>query len=87
MAAIFYCVVIALVVRRRPELGPAAAARAAGPAAARRRRRLAGDRSSRWSCVGGIYGGIFTPTEGAAVGVIAMLVVAVLVRGTAAGPA
>jgi C4-dicarboxylate transporter, DctM subunit len=30
--------------------------------------------------VGGIYGGVFTPTEGAAVGAIAMLVIAVLRR-------
>lgn len=80
MAAIFYCVVIALVVRRRPELGPAL------PRVPLDRRLR--DVAAVWPAVlvalvviGGIYGGIFSPTEGAAVGVIAMLVVAVSVGG------
>ncbi len=80
MAAIFYCIVIALVVRRRPELGPALP-------------RVPFDQRLRavaavWPAllvalvvIGGIYGGIFSPTEGAAVGVVAMLIVAVLVGG------
>lgn len=80
MAAIFYCIVIALVVRRRPELGPALP-------------RVPFDQRLRavaavWPAllvalvvIGGIYGGIFSPTEGAAVGVIAMLIVAVGVGG------
>lgn len=80
LASIFYCIVIALVVRRRPELGPALP-------------RVPMDQRFRtiaavWPAIlvalvvlGGIYGGIFSPTEGAAVGVIAMLAVAVLVGG------
>jgi tripartite ATP-independent transporter DctM subunit len=80
LAAVIYCVVIALIVRRRPALGPAlppapAAERLAAVAAV-------------WPAIlvalvviGGIYGGVFSPTEGAAVGTIAMLVVAVGVGG------
>lgn len=80
MAAIFYCVVIALVVRRRPELGPALP-----PVPLDQRLRAV---AAVWPAVlvalvvlGGIYGGIFSPTEGAAVGVISMLVVSVVVGG------
>ena len=80
MAAVFYCVVIALVVRRRPELGPALPR---VPLDQRLR-----DVAAVWPAIlvalvvlGGIYGGIFSPTEGAAVGVIAMLLVSVLVGG------
>ena len=80
MAAIFYCIVIALVVRRRPELGPALPR---VPFDQRLR-----DVAAVWPALlvalvvlGGIYGGIFSPTEGAAVGVIAMLIVAVGVGG------
>jgi len=80
MAAFFYCVVIALVVRRNPALGPALPA---VPMAERLRAVAA-----VWPAIlvalvviGGIYGGIFSPTEGAAVGAIAMLVVAVVVGG------
>ena len=80
MAAIYYCLVIALVVRRRPELGPALPR---VPLDQRLR-----DVAAVWPAIlvalvvlGGIYGGIFSPTEGAAVGVIAMLLVSVLVGG------
>jgi tripartite ATP-independent transporter DctM subunit len=79
LAAAFYCIVIAIVVRIDPEAGPA------HPPAAR---------SERWpallaiwptilvalTVLGGIYGGIFTPTEGASVGAIAMLVAGVATR-------
>jgi tripartite ATP-independent transporter DctM subunit len=72
LAAFFYCVVIALVVRWNPEAGPA---HAAVRGKARRNALLA-----VWPAmiiavvvVGGIYGGVFTPTEGAAVGAVAML--------------
>ena len=71
IAAVFYCVVIAWVVRRNPALGPAVP------------EIKTADRVSVlavWPAiliavivVGGIYGGVFTPTEGAAVGAIAML--------------
>jgi tripartite ATP-independent transporter DctM subunit len=80
LAAIFYCVVIALVVRRDPTAGPG------HPPV---------ESATRWKAiaavwpaivialvvVGGIYGGVFTPTEGAAVGAVAMLVTALL-QGT-----
>ncbi|MBI1245072.1 MAG: TRAP transporter large permease subunit [Alphaproteobacteria bacterium] len=117
MAALFYCITIALVVRREPALAPSAAAagtsgppastakwpRAAGAAIVA----LAGVLFARDTVdidfaltiaaggvivaivdvsvlpaiavavvvVGGIYGGIFTPTEGASVGAISMLAV------------
>ncbi|MGE3065746.1 MAG: TRAP transporter large permease [Hyphomicrobiaceae bacterium] len=78
LAATFYCIAIALIVRRRPELAPVADL----------------DIGSRgallmqvWPVllvalvvVGGIYGGIFTPTEGAAFGAISMLLVGLLQR-------
>ena len=79
LAALFYCIVIAIVVRRNPEAGPA-------HAVVRGKERW----QALWAIwpailiavvvVGGIYGGIFTPTEGAAVGAIAMLVTTVLQR-------
>jgi C4-dicarboxylate transporter, DctM subunit len=75
LAAAFYCIVIALVVRRDPAAGPAHAK----VSRAERISNLLGV----WPVlivavvvVGGIYGGIFTPTEAAGVGVIAMLVIA-----------
>jgi tripartite ATP-independent transporter DctM subunit len=78
MAALFYCIAIALVVRRRPHLAPDVEVQV----------------GNRWKAVaavwpvllialmvvGGIYGGIFTPTEGAAFGAIAMLLVGLLQR-------
>jgi len=79
LAALFYCIVIAVVVRRNPQAGPA---HAAVPMRERWRALAA-----IWPAliiavvvVGGIYGGVFTPTEGAAVGAIAMLVTALLQR-------
>ena len=79
LAALFYCIVIAVMVRLRPEAGPAL------PRVgwAERMRTVVGV----WpvlliavTVVGGIYGGIFTPTEGASVGCIAMLVVGLVQR-------
>ena len=79
LAAVFYCIAIALVMRVKPQAGPAHA-RVEGKA------RIA-TLLSVWPVVlvaivvvGGIYGGVFTPTEGAAVGAIAMLAIAVLQR-------
>jgi C4-dicarboxylate transporter, DctM subunit len=79
LAAIFYCLVIALVARRNPALAPPLERADA-------RERLASIRSV-WPIllvalvvVGGIYGGVFTPTEGAAVGAIAMFVVGLAQR-------
>jgi tripartite ATP-independent transporter DctM subunit len=79
LAACFYCIVIMLVVRRNPDAGPA---HTSVPVRDRVRALLA-----VWPAlviavvvVGGIYGGIFTPTEGAAVGAVAMLVTTVAQR-------
>jgi C4-dicarboxylate transporter, DctM subunit len=79
MAAFFYCLVIAIVAWRKPALAP-------------QLERMPW--SERWKpllgvvpalivaivVVGGIYGGIFTPTEGASVGAITMLVIGILRR-------
>jgi C4-dicarboxylate transporter DctM subunit len=80
LAGLFYCVVIAIVVRRNPDAAPA---QAPVPSAERWRALLL-----VWPAllvalvvVGGIYGGIFTPTEGASVGAISMFAIGVL-RGS-----
>jgi tripartite ATP-independent transporter DctM subunit len=79
LAALFYCATIWLVVRRKPHLAPP-------------HERMSG--KERWASVravwpillvalivvGGIYGGVFTPTEGASVGAIAMFAVGLLQR-------
>ena len=78
MAALFYTLAIAWTVRRRPELAPL------GPVeVADRGERVVGV----WPVLlvalivlGGIYGGVFTPTEGAAVGAVAMLLVGLAQR-------
>jgi TRAP-type C4-dicarboxylate transport system permease large subunit len=120
LAALFYCLTIALVVRRNPALAPMAGAVAverpprwlwsyviggvivAGIALQWWRGRIDGDNALILGVlalpimlvdkavmpaiaiaivvVGGIYGGVFTPTEGAAVGAIAMLVVGLAQR-------
>ena len=123
MAALFYCLTIAIVVRRNPELAPmpdkgvevektkqpwwpkiVAVALLAGIAAQVYRGAMDWDVAIvnvalaaliafvdvavmpailiAVVVVGGIYGGVFTPTEGAAVGAIAMMVVG-LVPGQA----
>ncbi len=76
LAAIFYCIVISLVVRANPLLAP----QHDKATWAERRQSLA----DVWPIlvvafvvVGGIYGGVFTPTEGAAVGAIAMFAVGI----------
>ena len=79
LASVFYIMTIAVLVRRDPVMGPA------GPrcSAAERRRAMQG----AWPVlliavvvIGGIYGQVFTPTEGAAVGVGVTLLVAILRR-------
>ena len=73
LAVAFYAVVIAVVVRRNPEIAPI-------------QERAGGGESARAllltlpAVIGGIYGGIFTPTEAAAVGTVAMLVIGLLQR-------
>jgi C4-dicarboxylate transporter DctM subunit len=80
LAAAFYCIVIAIVSRRNPDAAPTHAKASA-------KERISSV-FSVWPVllvavvvVGGIYGGIFTPTEGASVGVIAMLLIALTQRG------
>ncbi len=77
LAATFYIAVIAWLVRRDPAAGPA------GPKLSGAERRGALVRA--WpvllialAVVGGIYGGVFTPTEGASVGVMAVLAIGLL---------
>ncbi len=80
LAVVFYCAVIAFVVHRWPEVAPTHPRLAVGgrlPAFI-----------AVWPAVlviliviGGIYAGIFTPTEAAAVGTVAMLAVGVLQGG------
>ncbi len=79
LAAVFYCIVIAIMVRLRPEAGPALER----VPWAQRLHALIGV----WpvmliavTVVGGIYGGVFTPTEGASVGCVAMLIVGMAQR-------
>jgi C4-dicarboxylate transporter, DctM subunit len=72
MAAVFYCITIAILARRHPDWCPPTALMSR----AERLKALIGvvpALAVAIIVVGGIYGGIFTPTEGAAVGVLAML--------------
>jgi C4-dicarboxylate transporter DctM subunit len=80
LAAAFYCVVIAIIARRNPEAAPIHQKAS--------RQEQVSTLLSIWPVllvafvvVGGIYGGVFTPTEGASVGVIAMLLIALTQRG------
>lgn len=77
MAAVFYCLAIALITARRPELGPAQERMTLA-------QRMQGV-GAIWPVIviavivlGGIYGGVFTPTEGAGVGAFAMLLLGLL---------
>lgn len=79
MAALFYCVVIALLARLNPSAAPTVPPLPA-------RERLAA-LMGVWPAllvavivVGGIYGGVFTPTEGASVGCVAMLLIGLMRR-------
>jgi C4-dicarboxylate transporter, DctM subunit len=77
LAALFYIATIAVLVRRDPAAGPA------GPRLSGRERLAAV--GAAWPVLmiallvlGGIYGGVFTPTEGAAVGAALVLFAALL---------
>jgi C4-dicarboxylate transporter, DctM subunit len=79
LAAAFYLVTVFAVARRKPDLAPSHNIHTSGD----RRRHL----KAVWPVllvavlvVGGIYGGIFTPTEGAAVGTVALLLIGVAQR-------
>ena len=77
LATLFYILTVGLIARRRPELAPAAAV--AVPAEERRAAMLDVIPVLLIAVivVGGIYGGVFTPTESAAIGCIATLAVGV----------
>lgn len=79
MAALFYCAVIAIVVRLNPAAGPALP-RAGWPQRLREVIGIWPVMLLAFAVVGGIYGGVFTPTEGASVGVVGMLLVGLLQR-------
>lgn len=79
LISIMFCITIHLLCRRRPELGPAAE----GVTWAMRWRSLAGVVETLVLFVliiGGMFTGLFTPTEAAAVGAAGTLVVAALQR-------
>jgi C4-dicarboxylate transporter, DctM subunit len=80
LATVFYILAIALLARLRPALMPAAA-RVTGEAKRQAMRNVVPVLLIAVVVVGGIYGGIFTPTESAAIGCIATLAVGSL-RGT-----
>jgi C4-dicarboxylate transporter, DctM subunit len=80
LAAIFYCIVIGIVVRINPAAGPA------GPRADRKEKLLA--LRDVWTVIlvfavvmGGIYTGAFTPTEGAGIGAVGMALIAFFYGG------
>lgn len=80
LAAIFYCIVIAIVVRLDPSAGPAAPR-------TNMREKLTALRDV-WTVIlvfavvmGGIYSGVFTPTEGAGIGAVGMFLIAVFHGG------
>ena len=79
LSALLYCIVIAIMVRWQPALAPAQ------PKIAREQR--VHSLIAVWPSllvilmvIGGIYSGIFTPTEAAAVGTVAMLAVGLMQR-------
>lgn len=79
MAAAFYCLTIAIMTRLNPQIGPAQ------PRLPwlQRVRPLLGVLPAALVAVivvGGIYGGVFTPTEGASVGAFVMLAIGLLRR-------
>jgi len=83
LAAVFYIIAIMLLMKARPELGPPGEV----PSPAEKRQACLNVIPVLLIAivvVGGIYGGVFTPTESAAVGCIATLVIGVL-RGTLRG--
>jgi tripartite ATP-independent transporter DctM subunit len=74
MASLFYILAIAWTVRRDPEAGPAGP-RIVGPERRQAMIEVVPVLLIAFAVLGGIYGGVFTPTEGAAVGAIATLLV------------
>ena len=79
IALLGYLLVIAVVVRLHPDQAPVASAPQGQPEPAASSWRAVGLIAGIFTLVfGGIYGGAFTPTEGASVGAVATLIAAVL---------
>jgi C4-dicarboxylate transporter DctM subunit len=78
MASLFYTLAIAWTVRRRPEVAPPVSQ--TPPDRGRALLQVWPVLLVALTVIGGIYGGVFTPTEGAAVGAIAMLLVGLAQR-------
>ena len=79
LAAAMYCITIALLVRRNPDIAPAQER----SGWAERLRSLGGVVPTAVVAVivvGGIYGGVFTPTEAASVGAVVMLLTGLVRR-------
>jgi C4-dicarboxylate transporter DctM subunit len=83
LAVALYMLVIWLLVWRRPELGPPAE-RVPWPERMAALRGVIPVMTIAIVVIGGIYGGVFTPTESAAVGVISTLAVGLLRRSLTA---
>jgi len=79
MASCFYLTMIALLATRRPDRAPSAT-RVGLPGRLRALCAVWPAVLIATAVIGGIYGGIFTPTEGAAVGVAATLAIVLLQR-------
>ena len=84
LAAIGYCVAIALYVRLFPEHGPAHA-RVSRSEFLRHARGVWPVATIFMIVFGGIYGGLFTPTEGAAVGAASTLIAALIRKQLSVG--
>ena len=81
LATLFYILALAAIARARPHLAPAAPVRVAGPARREAMLNVIPVLLIALVVVGGIYGGVFTPTESAAIGCVATLGVGAA-RGT-----
>jgi len=80
LASVFYTIAIAWTVRRDPAAGPVQEIALQGPERRRVLLRVWGFLGVVLLVLGGIYAGIFTPTEGAAVGTVATFVLALSQR-------
>ncbi|WP_428246876.1 TRAP transporter large permease [Ferrovibrio sp.] len=80
LASVFYTIAIAWTVRRDPAAGPVQEIQLQGPERRRVLLRVWGFMGVVLLVLGGIYAGIFTPTEGAAVGTMATFLLALSQR-------
>jgi C4-dicarboxylate transporter DctM subunit len=80
MASVFYCIAIAITVRFDPKAGPVQDVELKGAERRNVLLRVWGFLGVVLLVLGGIYAGVFTPTEGAAVGTIATFFLALAQR-------